>query len=354
MPSIDFVSRAAESIRAAEEKRKKLVEKIAPFKERKMSAFDRMVEPVSRPVLNCKIAGVDSGFVGESFLSLDLVLIRAKAVVFEYSNGKLAKADYLPDYYSFPEPVISNRALQKEDISTNKSLQRLGREIELAEQAIKEFSPEYCFLDGSIVPQHADKPRSNSKMQSFYKGVISKFESLFKTAMEKDCTVIGCVEDSRGTRFKEIVEETIGREGFAGLNECFDAVLLDSLLKEGERSFAFPYAKNTEEHPVLKDFSREFAGMVHAFYVKPSALDRPLRAEFLLGEKQGRKEIDRIASVVYAQSCLHREYAYPAVLIEADLRARLRPEEVEIIHNKIFDRIGGSARLELRRSKRPF
>jgi len=354
MPPSDFVSRAAESIRAAEERRKKLVEKIAPFKERKMSAFDRMVEPVSKPVLNCKIAGVDSGFVGESFLSLDLVLIRAKAVVFEYSNGKLAKADYLPDYYSFPEPVISNRALQKEDISTNKSLQRLGREIELAEQAIKEFSPSFCFLDGSIVPQHADKPRSNSKMQSFYKGVISKFESLFKTAMEKKCTVIGCVEDSRGTRFKEIVEETIGREGFAGLNECFDAVLLDSLLKEGERSFAFPYAKNTEEHPVLKDFSKEFAGMVHAFYIKPSALDRPLRVEFLLGMKQGRKEIDRIASVVYAQSCLHREYAYPSVLIEADLRARLRPEEVEIICDKIFDKIGGSARLELRRGKRPF
>lgn len=354
MNSSDFINRVAESIKLAEEKRKRLIEKIKPFSKTKVNSEEKMIDAVKRIELNERIAGIDSGFVGKNFLSLDMVLIRAKAVVFDYEKGKLVNAEYFPDYYSFPEPIISNRALQKEDISTNKSLQRLAREIELAEEVIARFSPQYCFLDGSIIPQHADKPRNNSKMQPFYKEVIKKFESLFERAIEKNCTLIGCVEDSRGTRFKGIVEKMLGKKEFNGLNECFDAVLLDALLKEGERSFAFPYAENVKEHPVLKDFSKKFAEMVHAFYLKPSTLDRPLRTEFLLQESENKKEIDRIASIVLAQSCLHREYSYPAVLIEADLRARLKPEEIKIICDKIFDRIGGSTRVELRRGKRPF
>jgi len=354
MASLNFIESAAESIKAAQEKRQKLIEKIRPFTGKKISVMERMVEPVEKAELNGSIAGIDSGFVGKDFLSLDIVLIRAKAVLFNYKNGKLAGAEYFPDYYSFPEPVISNRALQKEDISTYKSLQRLAREIELAEEIIEGHSPEYCFLDGSIIPQHADKPRSNSKMQPFYKEVIKKFESLFEKALAKNCTLIGCVEDSRGTRFKGIVERVVGKGNFSGLNECFDTVLLDSLLREGERSFVFPYAENPREHPVLKDFSQKYAQMVHAFYVKPSPLDRPLRAEFLLPKGAPKKETDRIASAVYAQSCSHREYAYPNVLVEADLRARLRPEEIKIICDKIFDKLGGSAKMMLRRGKRPF
>ena len=354
MVSRDFIENAAESIRSAEEKRNSLIRKIKPYSAKRITKAEKMVEPVEKTTLNTSIAGIDSGFVGKDFLSLDIVLIRAKAVLFNYKDGKLSNAEYFPDYYSFPEPVISNRALQKEDISTNKSLQRLAREIELAEEIIERHSPEYCFLDGSIIPQHADKPRSNSKMQPFYKEVIKKFESLFETSLSHNCTLIGCVEDSRGTRFKGIVERVVGREGFNGLNECFDVVLLDSLLKEGERSFAFPYAENVKEHPVLKDFSQKYAEMAHVFYVKPSPLDRPLRAEFLLAKGQGKEETDRIASVVFAQSCMHREYAYPSVLVEADLRARLRPEEIKIICDKIFDKLGGSARMQLRRGKRPF
>ncbi|MCX6802551.1 MAG: DNA double-strand break repair nuclease NurA [Candidatus Diapherotrites archaeon] len=354
MPPKDFISQAAESILKAEEKRQKLVQKIRPFVKTKMNPLEMMVEKAECAELNGRLGAVDSGFVGQDFLSLDLVLIRARGVVFDYKKGKLAKAAYHPNYYSFPEPLISNRALQIEDVSTNKSLQRLAKEIGLAEEIIGKFSPDYCFLDGSIVPQHADKPRSNSKMQPFYKEVIEKFESLFSKAEEKNCTIIGCVEDSRGTRFKDIAEKIIGKKEFEELNECFDVVLLDSLLAEGERSFAFPYAENVKEHPVLQDFSKGFAEMVHAFYIKPSALDRPLRTEFLLKKSQGKQEIDRIASIVFAQSRLHREYSYPAVLIEADLRSRLREEEIKIICDKIFDRIGGSKRLSLRREKRPF
>jgi len=351
MPENDFISLAARTIIESERKRFALIKKIRPIISKKIGPFDKMIEGVQEIELNGRISGVDSGFVGKNFLSLDLVLIRGKAAIFDYKDGKLEKAHYLPDYFSFPEAVLSHQSLQKEDISTNMSLQRLKKEIDLAEQSIKEFNPEYCFLDGSIVPQHADKPRQDSQMQSFYKQTVKHFESLFETAIENNCTVIGCVEDSRGTRFKDLVESLVGEKGFS---DCFDTVLLDQLLKVGERTFAFPYAKKVSEHPVLKDFSKKYSEKIHAFYLKPCILDRPLRAEFLLPKNHSKKDIDRIASVIFAQSSNHREYAYPAVLIEADLRARLRGDEIKIICDKIFDRLGSSTKIELRRNKRPF
>ncbi|MEM4261883.1 MAG: hypothetical protein QXI10_02880, partial [Candidatus Diapherotrites archaeon] len=63
---------------------------------------------------------------------------------------------------------------------------------------------------------------------------------------------------------------------------------------------------------------------------------------------------NEVASVVFALSSLHREYAYPSVLIDADLHARLSPQEIELVFNKIFDKLGGSSRLRLRRENRPF
>jgi len=352
MISKDFISQAAESIRKAEEKRSKLVECIRPLIAEKMNPNEKMIEPVKEISFTGSAAGVDSGFAGKDFLSLDLVLIRAKGVVFDYKNGKLQNAEYWPNYFSFPEPVISNRALQKEDISTHKSLQRLVKEIEAAQTLIEKFKPDYCFLDGSIIPQHADKPRQNSKMIPFYKEVIKKFESLYLASFENNCTLIGCVEDSRGTRFKSLVEKNFS-EKLGNLNDCFDTAVLDSLLEEGQRSFSFSYAEKTSGHPVLNDFTPRLAELVRAFYVKPCALDRPLRVEFLL-KGEGRKKIDEIASVVNALSRMHREYAYPSVLIEADLRAKLHGDEIKIICDKIFDKIGGTSRIELRRGKRPF
>jgi len=354
-----FLDAAIDGVIASETKRKKIVAGISPIARKEIDSEKipekKIVLPVKRHELNESIAGVDSGFVGKSLYSLDIVLVRARAAIFSYSKGTLSKAEYFPEFSSFPEPIISNAALEKGELSTNKSLHRLKKEINLAEEVIEKYSPDYCLLDGSIVPQHADKPRANSKMQPFYLEVLRAFESLFRTAERKKCDLIACVEDSRGTRFRGILQDCLSRAipTLSGLNECYDYSILNYLLKEGERSFAFPYASNVNVHPVLKDFHGEWGAMAHVLYLKPSPLDRPLRIEFLSTRKELGERAERLSSIAFALSSMHRSYAYPSVLIEADLRAKLKPEEINVVCDKICDRLGRHF-LGLRRESRPF
>lgn len=311
---------------------------------------DVLFVPVEKPELNETVAGIDSGFANVSMLSIEIVLVRAVAAIFKYKKNMLEHAYYLPEIIQMPEPIINSRILQNEDIMPNKSLQRLLKEITLASETIERFKPDFCFLDGSIIPQRADKPRKNSSVRPLYKEVVNAFESLYKKADENNCMLVACVEDSRGTRLQEIL-------GFSESESlCNDAFLLSYVLKEGQRSFAFPYSKNPEEHPVLKDFQKKYAERLYAFYLRASNYDLPLRVEFLASTNNHSKikeELERISAVCYALSSGHREYSYPSVLIEADIHARLRPEEINIVMDKIYCKLQAHAKL-LRRNRRPF
>lgn len=346
---------AAELIKASDSKRKALASKLIAISKSSKGigeANEPLILPVKRIKLDATIAGVDSGFMSESLLSVEIVLVRAMAAIFQYNNGRLFRAEYWPEFVPLPEPIITAKTMQKEDLGTHKSLQRLLREINLAQEVIKRFNPEYCFLDGSIIPQHADKPRNNSRIKPLYKDVINAFEKLFKTAEHNKCTLIACVEDSRGTRLKEMLANLDKKIAEA---DCYDVSLLNYALKEAERTCIFSYAKSAKEHPVLQDFSKDYASKLYAFYLRASDYDIPLRVEFLASNTNLSDDANRIASTVYALSSMHREYSYPSVLIEADLRARLKPAEVNAIMDKIFDKLQLNAGfLMKRRSRRPF
>ena len=81
----------------------------------------------------------------------------------------------------------------------------------------------------------------------------------------------------------------------------------------------------------------------------PVAGDRPLRVEFLEGEKKYGEIIGVIASL----SKINRNYAYPAVLIDADLRAAMDPLELERAKRSL-SLFAGPELLQLRRNSRPF
>lgn len=356
------IDEAAEKIRGLEEKREKVASALKPLRKKKLASdsknlretdFIRKIKPLE---LKERVAGVDSGFVGKSFSAIDLVLIRAMAAVFDYQDSKLVKAQFHPCYFKFPEPFILADALERDEFNCAKSLYRLQEEIKTGKEVIEKFKPKYLFLDGSIIPQHADKPRNASKVTELYHQVLNEFQALYAVAEENDCSIIATVEDSRGTRFKSIVQEELTQN--QGLKErmenFFDSSILDLLLKKGERSFAFPYASKAEKHPILNDLKKEWAEKIHVFYLKPSDYDRPLRVEFLDNGEKLTEHADQIASLTFALSCQHKEYAYPAVLIEADLRARLKPEEINIVFDKMMDKAGKNAFMPQRRDKRPF
>ena len=359
------ISEAVSNIAAMDKKRRILAQQLLPLCSQDMLKLNnnelpekKFISPVEKAELDCSIAGVDSGFIGKDLLALDLILIRTVGAVFDYKKGKVAKAQYFPNAYAFPEPHLSSAGLEFDEFQCNKSIQRLMQEVDTAKELIQRFNPKYCFLDGSIVPQYADKPRKDSKIKSAYHEMLRQFQSLYETAEKNNCELIACVEDSRGSRFRQIMQEQLlsEKQGLAGqLDSCYDAILLDYLLKKGERSSAFSYTADVKEHPILMDFDEKWAKAVRAFYIKPAEFDRPLRVEFLHPNGESiSTHADAIASLVFAQSCMHREYAFPAILIEADLHARLTPQEIEVVFDKILNKLGRGFKLRMRRDNRPF
>lgn len=356
------IDRAVAEIVNFESKRKTLCEKLFPLRSSDFSSTGfpehKLVFSVSKWVPAGVVAGVDSGFVSRRFSSLDVVLVRAISAIFSYSQGKLSFSSYYPGFFSFPVPFFSGSHLEDDEFDQSKSLVRLREELRVAKDVIVRYSPKYLFIDGSIVPQYRDKPRKGSELEQGYSSIISDFESLYSLASSNGTTIIATVEDSRGKRFCEFLSSDVVPVFFSDfvvdLGNIFDAQLLDVFLRVGERSCAFSYTKDISKHPILQDFSSFWAEKIYCLYLKPSVLDRPLRVEFLADSKSVASVADEVSSVVFALSSLHREYAYPSVLIDADLHARLSPSEIELVFNKIFDKLGGSSRLRLRRDNRPF
>ncbi|MEM3555417.1 MAG: DNA double-strand break repair nuclease NurA [Candidatus Micrarchaeia archaeon] len=332
-----------------ERKRAELAEKLREegrevYPEALEKGLIHKVEPVE---LNCRVAAVDGGLGAQEFHGFDLVLTRAVSVIFEYKNSKRISHSYHPSRAPEAEPSALT-ALDSHEFTWHKSLARLKKEVETACETVKKFKPDYLLLDGSIVPQISDKPSENSSVRPLYNSLLELYNSLYSYCKENNCQLIGVIKDSRGKRFIEIVEKTIA-EGEI-LKTSNDTSFLHFLLNEGERVFEFHYSSPEREHQVLKDLGK-WGASVHAFYVKPVKNDRPLRVEFLKAERTASE----VASLIYSLSRINQKYAYPAVLIEADMRAALEREEVERVCQNLLLRAGRRVSfLPLRSNSRPF
>ena len=357
------IDEAVSFIHSGEERKKFLSQKLAPLKHSSLQLSaevleEKIVFPVQKARLDGKIVGVDSGFVDKRLSSADIVLVRAVGVCFEFENSKLSKSHYFPGIYNFPIPHLSKGSLDLDEANCSRSLIRLREELSAAKKCIEEFSPNYCFLDGSLVPQYADKPRTDSRVNEMYQSIVQEFESLYQTAVENNCSLVGCVEDSRGSRFCSLLqEEILPKTALANsttVENMFDSSLLAYFLDLGERTMSFRYTKNVSQHAILKDFDKKWSQNIFSMYLKSAQLDAPLRVEFLNPNGPVSKKASEVAGVVFALSSLHREYAYPSVLVEADLRSRLTSQEIEIVFGKIFDKLSRHVKIKMRRDKRPF
>lgn len=365
MPFFSVIDEAVQTIQSNETTRQQLAHYLGFLRSKDLSKVSPLevgessfAWPVDRNAVNARIAAADSGFVSKPLHSIDLVLVRAVGVLFDYQNSIVRSAQYFPSFFDFPHPFLSNHALDLAELDLSTSFLRLREEIRVARQIIVEQKPGFFLVDGSLVPQYAEKPRRDSKLSGHYELVVRDFLDLYKTAQENNTELVGCVKDSRGSRFANILRETVlpffGAHNPPGLDGILDSVLLDHVLAPGERSFAFSYAKNISEHAILQDFG-EWGKQVYACYVKPSPLDRPLRFEFMHAPSESLTEhANRVSSVLFELSSLHREFAFPSVLIEADLRARLKPHEIDIVFNRICDKLNKRLHLQLRRNSRPF
>ena len=352
------IARAVGEIRAFEEKLTKLTSHIRK-ENPKLSSKDALEEKLflGTPDVEFtgKITAVDGGILANELHALDLFLIRSVAASFSYENGRLCGHSFYPA--AFPEPEATTEyALDSHESNWLKNIKRLNSEIKCATGAVKKETPAVLFLDGSIIPQVADKPAANSKVYAHYEELVGNYLELFRLCESQGVMLAGIIKDSRGKHFLSLVEKEMALPpGEADLlTKTNDTAFLFSLLQEKERTLAFQYA-TFSDHPILKDF-KGFAEKVCSFYLKPVKYDRPLRVDFLLPKNQEiGAYVQTLSSLVYSLSKHNRQYAYPAVLIEADLRAAMDPQELDRVYDTYFAQAGMSAStFKLRRNSRPF
>ncbi|MGV8176442.1 MAG: DNA double-strand break repair nuclease NurA [Candidatus Bilamarchaeaceae archaeon] len=303
------------------------------------SLEDGLIRNLSKEPLGCKVCAVDGGLLFEEMYGLDLIIGRAVSVCFSYSGSRMGAAAYFPSKDPRAECGIRMGLDEHESLSF-RSLFRLKLELSCAVSSLKKFDPQVLLLDGSLVPLPSDRPGEGSPLAPEYAEVLSLYRSLYADCQANGRLLLGVIKDSRGRKFVDAAARHIG-------SASTDSVLLNALLREGERTCVMKLG-DPFKHPILKDL-REHADKLNLFYMRPSALDRPIRIEFL----SSPRPFDEVAGIAYSLCSINRRYAYPAVLIEADLRAMLDPDELERAKKSIS--IFSKNQLpSMRRNSRPF
>ncbi len=350
MPLDSGLADIAEKIAASEKERAALALRLR-FNSGKIEYPEtlepKLVYPVQPISINGTVAAVDSGIAGEELHGFDFLLLRSVGVIFDYKNSRAVSHKYYPSALP-PMQYDMRSGLDSHDVMWHKSLFRLRGELSCSSDLIEKHSPSCLLVDGSIAPLLSDKPSEESEMRPLYDEAVAAYRRLYETAWKKNCALLGVIKDSRSKRFIEIVQKHSQSE--PGFSHTIDTAFLYFMLEAGERTCAFSYSSSPGKHQVLKDLG-SWSEKILSFYLKPVKDDRPLRVEFL----SGQKTFSEIASLAHSLSSLHKAYAYPAVLIEADLRAALDEDEFERAYGSLFSKLGRSSSLmRLRRNSRPF
>ncbi len=357
LPNPQEISRIAEKLLKLETNREKLGRFLREIKNEVDIAGGEVLEQrISYPVepwkSRIKVCAIDGGISQNSYHGLDIVVTRAVSVVAEYENGKLLTISYYPSSLPPAEVEIISDPFTDEEFNLKSSLIRQEREIRVAIEAGRKFSPDIILLDGSIVLHPSSKPAKTSPIYENYKRLLEVFKNLYSLPY----LIAGCSEDSRGRKFCNLVSEKILSKIDSPLIPELkrilfgtrDTNLLFHVLEKNERTCIFSYG----ETPVTKDLGEEGKN-IYSFYLRPAEFDRPLRIDFY-AEGNPVRTGEKIASMVLSLCC-HASYAFPAPLVEADLRAKLAERDVEIIHKQLVERTGMiPSLLKLRREVRPF
>ncbi|VVC04216.1 NurA domain protein [Candidatus Bilamarchaeum dharawalense] len=274
--------------------------------------------PVKKSPIDLSVCAVDGGLLAHRLHGADIVITRAVGVNFVYSNSTLKKCSYWPEKNPNPKIFMKN-SLDEHEAMVFRSLIRLKEELSCAILSLQKFSPQVLLMDGSLLPLPSDRPGEASELDSLYSEVLKLYEKLYQDCNAKKCSLIGVIKDSRSRKMaKEF-----------GLN-CSDSVFCNFLLKEFERTNTMSYSENSG---------------IDVFYIKPSKNDLPLRIETT------SQASDFVASIISSLSSFSESFAYPAVLIEADMCAALDPKELEPIEF-FLNQLSGMK--PLRRNSRPF
>jgi len=350
---INKLSSAAEIIKSMEEKKKALAEFLAKERDKFSKSPDVIEEKIVYKVApqnlsGKKIVAVDGGLSHHSYHGLELALLRAVAVLFSYNENGKSSVSYYPEPSPSPEIILVSDPYN--DSGLDASNERMRNEIETATAAAKKFSPDLLLMDGMIVPHMNDIPKENSDSHERFLRTVKSFKNLYDSVSG---LLAGCIEDSRGKRFCEI----LSKNGIMGenaemrnaLKTTSDTSLLFYLLDYGERTCAFKFSGDG-----LTNILGEQGKNIYSFYMKAAKFDRPLRVDFYCKNSENAAATAGNVSSLIISSCCHDSYGFPAPLIEADFRAKLPEDEIEKLRDQLLDRIGiAPSLMKMRRELRP-
>ena len=337
----------ASQIKMVEELRKSSAEHIRTNKTRLNGA--ELIIPVEKGAFNGNIAAVDGGLLAKELHGCDLVLTRAVAAIFEYENNILKKHYYHPEPSPIPKLDGLANGLDIMDFNWYQSIARLKSEIGTAIETVEKFELDMLLLDGSILPQTQDRPAESSEIRREYLELLELYKKLYKKSTDKGCKLLSVIKDCRAKRIVEMLKAAdLKVEEKKVLEMSNDTLFLQFLLKKGERTCVVPYSNNWIENSILKELA-PWGQQINVFYMQCAEMDRPMRIEMI------GSDTEEVASKLYSLSAINEKYAYPAVLIEADLRAALLPEEMGRAYRSLFGRLGNVPSLmNLKRNSRPF
>ncbi|MCK5587984.1 MAG: DNA double-strand break repair nuclease NurA [Candidatus Lokiarchaeota archaeon] len=324
----------------------------------------KKVNPTS--LTGLRIAGIDGGVVSRLYHAIDIILTKVCGVIFDFSQDKPVVRYYPADVP--PLNVLVNYIpVSRTEIETSSSLERAIEEVKTAIGVLDYAKIDTLIMDGSIYPQYDIFATSTIAARG---ELLARFyEKLYEKARDRGTLLVGCVEDSRSTRFTQILGEILPslikkypelfellQVDYRGIiKQIKDTDLLYRVLESGERSAVYRLLSSNTKKSQSR-ISAQFRDTLFAFYLKSVEYDQPTRIEFLNPEHvEPPKTADRVSSVLYSLSSHHAAYGIPSVLIEADARAKIGEYELELIYAQLLNRVGQSpSLLRLRRDRRPF
>ncbi|MCK4568013.1 MAG: DNA double-strand break repair nuclease NurA [Candidatus Thorarchaeota archaeon] len=333
------------------------------------SDFTKKIEPTSLSGL--RIAGIDGGLVRRRFRSMDLLLTRGIAVIFQFGPEEGPNVDFYPN--PFPEPQIRPMmlTLSGAELDQLSSLERVATELRVTLAVLEEFHTDIILVDGSLFYHPRDRPQTGSVVFEKFQEVLALYKQLYNKARKKGTTLVGIVKDSKSSRVTNLLGDILPHiirkpavfELMQGVDYRWllkitrDCDILDTYLEEGERSFIFRYSSELQlnSNPLSEDISN-WASSIWVTYLKTARDDLPLRIEILTdGNPEDVRKVDRALAAILPLSWQHPEYGIPAPILEADTRAKISLNETQLIVDRLMALSGLTyTSLEKRRSRNPF
>ncbi len=339
------------NLRELLQKRREELKRIARELEKNVSLRSVVREKLKQ--LACVVAGVDGGCYVFEELSISLLALRAASAIMTIDGGKVVSVEHVPAGYIAPKVLLVED--DEDDAGRALSIQtmRVLEEVALAKRLAENKKPDILFLHGPLLPHFLaraatlDSGNGEKPARSRYRAVLQNLAEIVRRADESGMVVAGVVEDSRGRTLLSTIEDEVSAGGMS------DTAALDIIMRKNQYTmpvlYTNPAVNNTLSY--LYPELRRALDRVFVFYLKNAEADVPIRIEFYKPEAFTIEETaEKIARSVVAQT-LTSTYSVPAVLVEADRRARITKKEAELL---LLRELGSEALKLVKRRKRRF